>query len=120
MPPKTICIDFDGVIHSYISPFTQPDVIPDPPVPGAFDFIRWCLAEGFRVAIFSTRNSAGLPAVRALHQWFERFGFDKVYRLSFPDTKPAAFIYIDDRGFCFRGQFPTPEYLANFKPWNRT
>ena len=34
-----LCLDFDGVIHSYSSGWKGADVIPDPPVPGALRFI---------------------------------------------------------------------------------
>ena len=34
-----ICLDFDGVIHSYTSGWKGAAVIPDPPVPGALEFI---------------------------------------------------------------------------------
>jgi len=40
MSKPILCLDFDGVIHSYSSGWKGADVIPDPPVPGAFDFIR--------------------------------------------------------------------------------
>ena len=36
---RTVLVDFDGVIHSYTSPFTTPDEIKDPPVPGAFEWL---------------------------------------------------------------------------------
>ena len=39
---KTILLDFDGVIHSYTSGWKGAGVIPDPPVPGAIDFLRIC------------------------------------------------------------------------------
>ena len=33
-----LCVDFDGVIHSYTSGWEGIDMIPDPPVEGA---IKW-------------------------------------------------------------------------------
>lgn len=37
---KTICIDFDGVLHSYTSGWQGEDVASDPPVPGAIEWLR--------------------------------------------------------------------------------
>lgn len=53
-----LCLDFDGVIHSYTSRWQGASVIPDPPVPGALEFIVKAL-ETYEVAIFSSRS----------HQW---------------------------------------------------
>lgn len=53
-----LCLDFDGVIHSYTSRWQGAAVIPDPPVPGALEFIVKAL-ETYEVAIFSSRS----------HQW---------------------------------------------------
>ncbi len=39
-----LCLDFDGVIHSYTSGWKGADVIPDPPVEGAMQFI-WDATE---------------------------------------------------------------------------
>jgi hypothetical protein len=58
MGKPILCLDFDGVIHSYASGWKGANVIPDPPVPGALDFIRAAL-EHFEVQIFSSRS----------HQW---------------------------------------------------
>ena len=38
--PAIVCLDFDGVIHSYSSGWKGPREIPDPPVPGAIRWIR--------------------------------------------------------------------------------
>lgn len=53
-----LCLDFDGVLHSYSSGWKGAAVIPDPPVPGALEFVVRSL-DRFRVAIFSSRS----------HQW---------------------------------------------------
>ena len=60
-----LCLDFDGVVHSYESGWKGAAVIPDPPVPGAIDFIRNAVEE-FRVAIFSSRSNqpGGLDAMK--------------------------------------------------------
>lgn len=39
--------------------------------------------------------------------------------LKFPTKKPAAFLTIDDRAFCFKGEFPVAKDLLKFKPWNK-
>jgi hypothetical protein len=118
--PKRICIDFDGVIHSCTSPWEAPEIIPDPPVPGAFDYIEEYLRAGYRVAVFSSRSSKR-EGQRAMYEWFMAHGMppQTLEYLEFPNHKPAAEIYIDDRGFCFRGIFPSVDFVNNFKPWNK-
>jgi len=39
--------------------------------------------------------------------------------IKFPKKKPAAFLTIDDRCFCFRGTFPDAPELLKFKAWNK-
>lgn len=53
-----LTLDFDGVIHSYTSGWKGAAVIPDPPVPGALEFIVRAL-DKFEVNILSSRS----------HQW---------------------------------------------------
>lgn len=144
MHKKTICLDFDGVIHSYISPWLEADFIPDPPVPGALDFIKRVLENpDYDLAIFSSRNGQE-GGVRAMCLWL-KFWFIKEYgreigasignQLSkhsnilpennqhywdfFPREKPSAWLTIDDRGFQFVGAWPSFEEINNFKPWNK-
>ena len=52
---KTLCLDFDGVIHGYQSGWKGATVIPDPPVKGALQFILDAV-EHFTVAIHSSRS----------------------------------------------------------------
>lgn len=51
-----LCLDFDGVIHSYSSGWKGARNIPDAPVPGALQFIVEALCH-FDVQIFSSRSS---------------------------------------------------------------
>jgi hypothetical protein len=123
-----LCVDYDGVIHSYTTPWISADVIPDPPVPGA---LAWLVkaSEYFDVQIYSSRSrsEAGKYAMMA---WIETHAEKEgmlashlvVLRgIKFPHGKPAAFLTIDDRAVCFRGDWAEidPAVLINFKPWNK-
>lgn len=114
---KTILIDFDGVIHQYISKWTVPEEIHDDPVAGAFEAIEKYLSR-FEVVIFSTRckTQAG---IKAMKDWFNKFGFDKTNELIFSYEKLPAVLLIDDRAIQFRGKFLTTEQIDNFIPWNK-
>lgn len=65
-----ICLDFDGVLHSYTSGWQGPRNIPDPPVPGALEFLVAALDEG-PVAIHSSR-SGHWGGRRAMKRWLHR------------------------------------------------
>ncbi len=116
---KTISVDFDGVLHSYTSGWKGADVIPDPPVEGAFAWLLSVMGDDrFDPVIYSSRSNqpGGIEAMRA---WFEREGFpkDRLAGLTFATDKPSAWMTLDDRGVLFEGTFPTLDYMADFKPW---
>ena len=135
MSKPILCLDFDGVIHSYASGWKGADVIPDPPVPGAFDFIIRATLQ-FRVAIFSSRSNqpGGLDAMKA---WLGRHAIEYAARddvgvadaaaavravlseIEWPLEKPPAMVTLDDRAVTFTGQWPSLDDLAAFKPWNK-
>lgn len=116
---KTIAIDFDGVIHSYTSGWQGVEIIPDPPVPGAIEFVCECLGrEGVEPVIYSTR--AETPRGRyAIRTYLEAHGLppESVFRVT--AEKPKAIVYIDDRAWRFDGLFPYLPHVLNFKPWYR-
>lgn len=64
-----LTLDFDGVIHSYTSGWRGATVIPDPPVPGALEFIVAAI-NPFQVAILSSRS----------HQWGGRRAMKRYLR----------------------------------------
>jgi hypothetical protein len=129
MPKPILCVDFDGVIHSYVSGWKGADSVPDGPVPGALAFLK-AATEHFTVAIFSSRSNqpGGLDAMREwLFNMATNGGFPEVIdndetwfaAIEWPTEKPAAFLTIDDRAMTFRGIFPDPKMLLEFKPWNK-
>lgn len=120
---KTLCLDFDGVIHSYTSGWQGHATIEDPPVPGAIEFMYDAL-KTFKVAIYSSRSSspAGIDAMRAyieLHCKAAGFDYGQPWwlQLEWPINKPSAWVTIDDRAITFTGVWPSMAELVNFKPW---
>ena len=120
MEKPILCLDFDGVIHSYTSGWKGADVIPDPPVPGAIEFIREALKH-FDVQIYSSR-SVQPGGIGAMQVWLVDYSRDIAMvedAIGWPKEKPAAFITIDDRALTFDGTWPEIETLKAFKPWNK-
>ena len=130
MTKPILCLDFDGVCHSYTSGWEGADVIPDPPVDGLFDFL-FEAQKHFEIHIFSTRSLQD-GGVEAMRQWFDEWlwkWYDEhckgevigpaLLPLHFPVEKPPALVTLDDRTLTFAGVFPAVEILRNFKPWNR-
>lgn len=133
MPSKPIlCVDFDGVIHSYTSPWINEHTIPDPPVLGALQWL-WKATEWFSICIYSSRSKTEAGRV-AMQAWIRRYSEiefgpdhpmginnDAIYPINFSQLKPAAFLTIDDRALCFEGDWSEidPADLLNFKPWNK-
>ena len=66
----TLCLDFDGVIHSYTSGWKGAKKIPDSIVSGALDFITKAMQE-FTVAIYSSR-SGQYGGIRAMKTWLRK------------------------------------------------
>lgn len=125
MSKPILCLDFDGVIHSYTSGWKGARNIPDPPVDGALDFISDALASGWDVVIHSSRARyfGGITAMRAWlrhhagNQW-DCMGAS-LCDVRFTRWKPSALVTIDDRAVTFTGVFPALETLRAFKPWNK-
>ena len=135
--PPILCIDFDGVLHSYESGWKGPRNIPDEPVIGAIHWLRSLLSDPestccmapryleFDVQIFSSRSrywGAKGAMKRWLMKWFQVYGYpaDLVELLKFPTEKPPASIFIDDRAFRFEGSFPeTSQMMKMLEPWNK-
>ena len=126
-PHKPIlCVDFDGVVHSYTSGWKGAASIPDMPVPGA---LEWMLraSEFFNVVIYGSR-SRDPEALTAMRMWLgyhahatlpDLKASELLAVVNFAHEKPAAFLTIDDRAICFDGDWSKldPTKLLAFKPW---
>lgn len=133
----TIAVDFDGVIHSYTSPWVDPHVIPDPPTEGALDWLK-AMCVSFDVVIFSTRCRTWRGR-RAIRRWLwtwdtggpcqelARYPFAAwedtcvLGQVSLKHKKPPALIYLDDRAMRFEGPgtFPTKSEIHRAIPWHK-
>jgi hypothetical protein len=137
MSKPILCLDFDGVLHSYSSGWRGADVIPDAPTPGMAAFLDRAI-EYFDVQIFSSRTHqpGGVEAMKtfvwdALAHYFDcpfagdPRGLERALAIrdaiSYPTEKPPAMITIDDRALCFTGNWADfdPQTLLEFKPWNK-
>jgi len=138
MRKPILCLDFDGVLHSYSSGWKGADVIPDPPTDGMAAFLDKAV-DFFDVQIFSSRTHqpGGVDAMKrfiwdALAHHFDcpfagdPRGFDRALAvrdaISYPTEKPAAMVSIDDRALCFTGNWADfdPQRLLEFQPWNKS
>lgn len=129
-PKPILCIDFDGVIHSYERGWQDGEIY-GTVTPG---FFEWAIRAGrlFRLVIYSSRSKteAGERAMiawleRQIGRWLATSGGGAIEGLpafEFSNQKPAAFLTIDDRALCFMGDwsapFLSPNLLLAFRPWN--
>lgn len=112
MSKPTICIDFDGVIHSYVSGW-QGIVPTDPPVAGTAEAID-LLREDYKVTVTSTRciRKSGKGIVS------DYLATHGIYVDAVTAIKLPAICYLDDRGVTFRGNWPEAiEEIKAFKSW---
>jgi len=129
MSKPVLCLDFDGVIHSYSSGWRGARTIPDDPVEGALDFIQDRLVEGWDVVIHSSRAAhwGGISSMRAWlkkhagNSWYDSPAGNGIENVRFVRWKPPAVVTIDDRALTFEGPGKWPDRLAlkGFKPWNK-
>lgn len=110
----TVCMDFDGVIHSYLSGWQGVENTPDPVVPGVKEAIEQLRRLGYKVVVVSTRcvSAAGLGTVM---KYLKENGIEVDDVMA---EKPPAICYVDDRAICFRGDTSSlVEQIVNFKSW---
>ena len=125
----TICIDFDGVVHSYEHGWRNGEIY-GTVTKGFFEWAQK-MKDHFTLVIYSSR-SKDIDDRGNMYRWF-RDRWNEWMRASqnvtlhiddftFAHEKPSAFITIDDRCICFGGDWSkiTAESIFNFKPWNKS
>ena len=108
---STICLDFDGVIHSYQSGWMGEEIIPDPPI-HRVDLAVKRLRKDYRVVVYSARCRTA-EGRQAIADWLARHNIevDEVC-----ETKPVAHVYVDDRAVRFTGDWDqTIEDIYGFR-----
>lgn len=86
--PRTLCVDFDAVLHEYHG-WNGP-VARGNPIPGAFATLDAMRQQGYRIEVFSTRPASNIRA------WLEHTGGVEHVDL-IRDGKPYYLGFFDDR-----------------------
>ena len=106
MDKKTICIDFDGVIHDYSQGWQGEDVFGEM-IPNADTATSVLKKQGWTIIIFTTRKKSD-----KLEKWLKDKNITYDYINENPDQP-------DHTSICFRGtwdQWLVREIL-DFEPW---
>jgi hypothetical protein len=121
-----VACDFNGVIHDHRDgPKDKVDPA-SPAIPGAIDWLK-AVSEELDVFLVSA-SFAKSPYVTSARAWLTAQGIPADWttpvvvgrsRITLTPFKPPCLLFIDDRGFCFRGEFPEVEDIKRFVPWNR-
>ena len=90
---RALCLDFDGVLHSYTSGWVGHDEVADGPMPGAVEACHDLAEAGWRLYVLSSRSD-----LRPIACWLAEYGFPP---MALTRVKPIAVAYIDDRGCRF-------------------
>ena len=98
--PKTIAIDFDGVIHQYSNGWQDGEIY-DLPVTNAFHTIVKLQLKGYKIVIFTARPE---EQHEKISKWLALWSIKaNIYLndITITNIKPRAVAYIDDRAIRF-------------------
>ncbi len=114
---RVVAFDFDGVIAKYGGFISAQDI--QEPIPQVLEAIKLLKEKGFKILIHSTRGDDFLKG------YCENFSIPFDYINRRPDKegensgKPIAFVYVDDRAICYKGQSASDlvDEIDFFKPY---
>jgi phosphoglycolate phosphatase-like HAD superfamily hydrolase len=105
---KTICVDFDGVIHAYTKGWNDGKVYDDP-IPGAIEGLAKLQRKNYAVVIFTARQD-----FLEIGLWLKKHDTEKLIdfnNLIITSVKVPAIAYIDDRAVRFNNWQDTLNYF---------
>jgi hypothetical protein len=115
---KTVAIDFDGVINTWVDDGQRPAETDAGPWSSVENLSSLC-NSGYKGIIFASRaNSAA--AVFAIREYIRRHteNNELADTIEITTQKPIADVYIDDRAVPFTGDWrETLKQIEEFKPW---
>lgn len=118
MNKPILCIDFDGVIHSYEKGWQNGEIY-GTVTPGFFEWAEQA-SKIFTLVIYSSRSKE-TSKLFDMDNWVKKqqATFGSNVEFQYASEKPPAFLTIDDRAICFEGDWSKldPNELINFKPW---
>lgn len=119
MASKSVAIDIDGVIADYSMGWQGDDFIGDP-LPGAREFLQSLREDGYKVILHSCRSTKRLVEYCFKHMLPYDYINENPELVSPNPGKPAATVYLDDRGLCFEGDFDQAlKAIYTFVPWHK-
>jgi hypothetical protein len=94
---RTLCVDFDGVIHKYSQGFKDGSIY-DEPIEGAFDALMKLKEAGYTVVIHTARKP-----FESVQEWLKEkaASYPEIQKLEVTDRKLPSLAYIDDRAIRF-------------------
>jgi hypothetical protein len=130
MKKPSLCVEFDGVIHSNVSGWDSPTIIPDAPIEGAIDFLYNSIKD-FEISIYSTKRSKHIGGIEAMQEWL--YKYYKIWQLKqaiypplhliphikWPTERPNAIVTLDSKDISFKGYFPSGKELLKSNVWAR-
>ena len=102
-----VCLDFDGVLNAYQGWATDMHLTREP-VRGSREFVKKLIEAGYDVVIYTCREA------KSVYAWLRDNNFPVI---TVANHKPAAQIYIDDRGYRFDGDWEAAFNAIPRNPW---
>ncbi len=114
--PRTIAVDFDGVIADYDG-WKGAGVL-GPPRRDVLEALRVLHAEGWKIIIHTTRGEAEISGYLAEHG-IPHHEINRNSDYGTLGTKPVADVYWDDRALFYSGDARRDiEFIRRFRTWS--